>query len=306
MSGYTAHNPIQLKDIILRRLGAPVIKVEITECQIYDCISRAIELYVEYHPDGLNRTFITVKLTKEQAESGIIQFDRPIFAVTKILRADSNYWTLDGTATYDWFGDFLRGLAGTPGCTSTHSVFGTNTGLSYFSQIMSYRNEMLDQLQPLDDFWYNGVSRTVRVQGNKREGDLLVFECWAETAVLVDQTEQGRIGSPGLTVGMSSSVPNIEDIWDNPRAGFTTSNLIGYSTDLYAQQGVYNVRWVKDYATVLAKEINGTILKKHQGMQLPGGITIDGQSIYDEAIREKEQLREELLSISEPLPIIWG
>nr|DAF95453.1 MAG TPA: neck protein [Myoviridae sp. ctCo31] len=42
-------NPRQLKDLILRRLGAPVINIEITEEQIYDCIYRALELYGEYH-----------------------------------------------------------------------------------------------------------------------------------------------------------------------------------------------------------------------------------------------------------------
>ena len=42
---YNTYNPKTLKDAILRRLGAPVINVEVTEDQIYDCIQRALELY---------------------------------------------------------------------------------------------------------------------------------------------------------------------------------------------------------------------------------------------------------------------
>ena len=41
---YNTYNPKTLKDAILRRLGAPVINVEVTEDQIYDCIQRALEL----------------------------------------------------------------------------------------------------------------------------------------------------------------------------------------------------------------------------------------------------------------------
>ncbi|APD20561.1 head-tail adaptor Ad2 [Klebsiella phage KPV15] len=54
---YNTYNPKTLKDAILRRLGAPVINVEVTEDQIYDCIQRALELYGEYHFNGLNKGY---------------------------------------------------------------------------------------------------------------------------------------------------------------------------------------------------------------------------------------------------------
>ena len=50
---YNTYNPKTLKDAILRRLGAPVISVEVTEDQIYDCIQRALELYTDYPNDNL-------------------------------------------------------------------------------------------------------------------------------------------------------------------------------------------------------------------------------------------------------------
>ena len=42
MATNTARNPKELKDVILRRLGAPIINVELTEDMIYDCIQREI------------------------------------------------------------------------------------------------------------------------------------------------------------------------------------------------------------------------------------------------------------------------
>ncbi|WVX87465.1 head-tail adaptor Ad2 [Vibrio phage EniLVp02] len=308
MSGYSASNPRELKDIILRRLGAPINNVELTESQIYDCISRAIELFTEYHPDGLNRTFVTVQLTEEQAKTGIIQFDKPIYAVTKILRAGSTFWTMDGNTTFSWFSDFLRGLAGagTPGSCNTYApgMFSGGGDLQTYSMLMSYKNTMMDQLSPLNDFWYNSMTRTMRVVGNLKAGDLIVFECWVQTAMMVADSATGIIGNERNLIG-STATNDPNELWDDPYTQLQKNNFIG-NAEMYAEQGVYNVRWVKDYSTSLAKELNGIVLRKFQGAQLPGGVTIDGQTIIQEAKDEIAALRDELMSISEPLPIMIG
>jgi hypothetical protein len=62
-------------------------------------------------------------------------------------------------------------------------------------------------------------------------------------------------------------------------------------------------RWLARYATCLIKQQWGTNLKKYQGMQLPGGITFNGQQIYDEATQEREELEHEMIS-SYSLPVI--
>lgn len=308
MSGYSVSNPKELKDAILRRLGAPIINIEVTEQQVYDCISRAIELFTDYHPDGLNRTFMTVTLTAEQAASGIVQFTQPIYAITKILRASSTFWTMDGNSTYTWFSDFLRGLAGAGGaaggCNSYHGGMLGQGDLQTYSMLMSYKNTMMDQLSPLDDFWYNSLNNTVRIIGNKRTGDLVIFECWVPSSILVADSATGLVGNERNYIGAASGVTAYEQ-WNDPYSVLKQNNVVGNSQQ-YAEQGVYNVRIVKDLATAYVKELNGQILRKHQGMQLPGGVTIDGQSILQEAKEEIAALRQELMDISEPLPILVG
>ena len=54
---------------------------------------------------------------------------------------------------------------------------------------------------------------------------------------------------------------------------------------------VYNDMFLKEYATALLKRQWGINLKKFEGVQLPGGVTLNGQKIYDEAIEEIRQLR---------------
>lgn len=57
---------------------------------------------------------------------------------------------------------------------------------------------------------------------------------------------------------------------------------------------VYNDKWLKKYATALLKKQWGTNMKKYQGVQLIGGVTMDGQTIYGEALAEIKELELEV------------
>jgi hypothetical protein len=59
---------------------------------------------------------------------------------------------------------------------------------------------------------------------------------------------------------------------------------------------VYNDRFLKRYATALIKKQWGNNLKKFAGIQMPGGITLNGQVIYDEAVAEIAFLENEAQS----------
>lgn len=50
----------------------------------------------------------------------------------------------------------------------------------------------------------------------------------------------------------------------------------------------------------------GTNLKKFSGMLLPGGVQIDGQGLYDEAMGEIKDLEDELMNKSAPLNWFMG
>ncbi len=57
---------------------------------------------------------------------------------------------------------------------------------------------------------------------------------------------------------------------------------------------LYNDWWLKRYCTALIKKQWGANTKKYDGVQLPGGITIQGQQIYNEAVEEIRELEQEL------------
>ena len=69
---------------------------------------------------------------------------------------------------------------------------------------------------------------------------------------------------------------------------------------------IYDNYWLKHYTTALIKRQWATNLKKFNGLQLPGGVTIDGDKLYQEALTEIEQLEDELLKKSAPLEFMMG
>ena len=57
---------------------------------------------------------------------------------------------------------------------------------------------------------------------------------------------------------------------------------------------VWNDRILKKYATALIKRQWGENLKKFGGIQMPGGVTLNGKEIWDEAQAEIDKIEEEL------------
>ena len=74
--------------------------------------------------------------------------------------------------------------------------------------------------------------------------------------------------------------------------------------DVYTD--VYNDRWIKRYLTAGMKQQYGTNLAKFDGIALPGGVTLDGNRIYQEATEELNRLEEEIQEKYElpPMPMM--
>ena len=78
----------------------------------------------------------------------------------------------------------------------------------------------------------------------------------------------------------------------------------GYETvDPATFTDVYNDIFLKKYLIALIKRQWGTNLKKFGGLQLPGGVEINGQQIYDEANEEIKEIEEQMQSRYEMPPL---
>jgi hypothetical protein len=56
---------------------------------------------------------------------------------------------------------------------------------------------------------------------------------------------------------------------------------------------IFKQRLLKDYLTASIKKQWGQNLIKFEGVQLPGGVSINGRALYDDAVQELEKIQEE-------------
>lgn len=68
----------------------------------------------------------------------------------------------------------------------------------------------------------------------------------------------------------------------------------------------WNQRTFKAYCAALFKKQWGTNIKKYSGIQLPGGIVLDGQAIYDEGKTEADDIENEIMTKLAPLDWFIG
>ena len=70
---------------------------------------------------------------------------------------------------------------------------------------------------------------------------------------------------------------------------------------------VWNDRIMKKYATALIKKQWGSNMKKFGGIQMPGGVTLNGKEIYDEAVEEIKEIEEDMFNFNSlPSEIFTG
>ena len=91
---------------------------------------------------------------------------------------------------------------------------------------------------------------------------------------------------------MSSLTP--EDLATAVEIGDAIVALVLKKIDGSTYTEIYNDIFLKKYTTSLFKKQWGQNLMKYDGVQLPGGVTLNGRQIYDDGNAELEKHEEEL------------
>jgi hypothetical protein len=99
----------------------------------------------------------------------------------------------------------------------------------------------------------------------------------------------------------------IDDSWkDNIPEGTYILVECYRALDPVTYTSVYGDSWLKHYSTALLKKQWATNIKKFSGLQLPGGVTIDGDKLYAEATQEIKDLEDTIERKSAPLEFFLG
>lgn len=119
----------ELIDYCMRRLGAPVVSINVDPDQVDDRVDEALQYYIQYHYDGTEREIIKVVLDADMAAQRAIKLPADVVSVLRVVP--------DIT-------ELESALAGSPamrgddGAISLNYYYGANTGGFSMRSFASY------------------------------------------------------------------------------------------------------------------------------------------------------------------------
>lgn len=257
-----------LKTYCLRALGFGVIDINVSDDQIDDRIDEALQYFAEYHYDGIEKVYLKHKLTQADVD-----------------RANTNNTTsvtdvVDNTVTADW----LDGNGWIPTPEAVLAV------VQVFPVTDSTTANMFDlryQLR-LNDLYDFSSTSIMEYQMTLQHLDYLEHILVGEVPIRFYQHQQR------LYLDMD---------WNNDMDVDDFLIIECYrKLDPDSFTDVYNDMYLKRYATALIKRQWGANLSKFNGVEMLGGVTMNGADIYSQAQEEINKL-EEQIQLAHELPV---
>lgn len=92
----STHKPAtreEFKEFCLRRLGKPVIEINVDDDQVEDCVEVSLQAYYDYHFDGSNKVFLAHQITEEDRTNKYITIPENIIGVINVFDVGDSYST---------------------------------------------------------------------------------------------------------------------------------------------------------------------------------------------------------------------
>ena len=83
-------NREEFKEYLLRKIGAPVIQVNVSDEQVDDRVDEAISFFRDYHYDGSQLIYLKHEITQEDIDNGYIPVSPRLLGVTRIFNLSSS------------------------------------------------------------------------------------------------------------------------------------------------------------------------------------------------------------------------
>ena len=313
------HSRAEFKEYCLRKLGKPVIDINLDEDQIDDRIDQALQFWYDYHFDGSSKVFLTHQMTAEDMErrwvyvpdniigvTGIIPFDQSnssanMFDLRYQLRLHDLYdFTSISYVSYEITMQHIRTLnllfSGTPQFRFNRHGSRLLLDIDWTRDVHQGAWVIIEgyaAAEP-DNRYMTGTVNTT-ANSNVLTGVNSIFD---QELVIGDEITIVNTSNTTVRVTAVTSSNSI-----NLSANYATSNT-GLRLVKSGNSDVWDDIFLKKYATALLKEQWGMNLKKFTGIQMPGGVTLNGQVIFDEALAEIEKLEKDMQSL--PSEIFMG
>jgi hypothetical protein len=264
----------ELVEYCLRQLGKPVLEINVDEDQIDNLVDDAIQYFHERHYDGIDRVFLKHKLTP--AEKVILSESAP-----------ENSSSISGPVVGAGITS-LNYVEGVNYLPLPDTIIGVNNVLKINSSSVSDGLFNIKYQIFLNDIYYYGALDLLNYSMVKTYLEDLDFLLNPNAQIRFNKTNHKLY----LDIDWSQVGQNEYLIIDCYRI-----------LDPAQTPNLYNDWWLKKYLTSLIKKQWGQNMIKFNGVQLPGGIQLNGRQIYDDGVMEIKELEQQLKSEYELPPL---
>lgn len=310
-----------LIDYCLRALGSPMVDINITEDMIQDRVDEALEYFRLYHYDGIEKVYLKHKITSSYLT--IITNNSDQFLNNETVTGQTSQATatvvilkeLDPNIIY------IKNINGT--FLPNEIVTSTNGFASLAATNPVTLGDIDNRYIPVDD-WIYGVTRILPFASGAMSSSMFSLQYQMRMYDLYDLSSTSIIyykqmmshlslldmelnGKPTFRFNRLNNRLYLDINWESILVAGEYIVVECYRAMNPAECGrVYGELWLKHYTTALLKKQWGQNLAKFGGMQLPGGITIDGQSIYAQGLKEQKDLEVDIMEKQSPLSFFMG
>ena len=264
----------ELIDYSLRRLGEPVVEINVADEQIDDLVDDALQYFQERHFDGVERMYLKYKLTEDDINRGQATNETGSSNTLGITTTSGISTTVSGmsdmTNSFYETSNFIQVPDSVIGIEKVFKFDSSTISDGMFSiKYQLFLNDLY-QFNSIELLQYSMVKTYLedidfllttdkQIRFNKRQGRLYLDIDWGsvenDNYLIIDCY---RILDPNT---------------------FT---------------GVYNDSFLKKYVTALIKRQWGQNLLKFRGTRLPGGVELNGRELYEDAERELEDIKQRM------------
>ena len=257
----------QLINFGLRKLGYPVLEINLDTDQIHDALDDTIQLYNERHYNGIERMYLKYKITQDDIDRGSAKDTNGVGIVTTTGISTSNV-----TVTNNFYetSNFL---------SMPDHVIGVNKIFKFDTSSISGGMFSIKYQLFLNDLYYFNSVELLQYAMTKTYLEDIDFLLTTDKQIRFNQ-RQDRLY---LDIDWGAQSVDTFIVIDCLRA---------LDPEEYKQ--VYNDPFVKLYFVALLKKQWGMNLIKFRGTKLPGGIELNGREIYDDGVREIEALEQRM------------
>ena len=266
-----------LIDYAKRQLGFPVLEINVADEQFSDLLDDAVQVYQERHYDGITRMYLKYKITQDDIDRGQARGGDTTLGITTTTATS----TVGLSTTFD-LEENSNYIQMPPSVIGVNQIFKIRSDTVY-DGLFNIRYQLF--LNDLYAFGSVDLLQYSMVQTYLEDISFLLNP---------DMRYRFNIRQDRLYIDADFGVLNKDDF-------FVIDCFRILDPNDFTR--VYNDPFLKRYFTALCKKQWGQNLIKFQGVQLPGGIQLNGRQIYDDGVRELDELRAKMSSDYEMPPL---